>query len=205
MILARKRRHNTVPREPYNKGMKGLAALALAAALLGEGEADYRSARRKIELIRSERVAAGTYVTLRPQELTAYARREVSTVAPEGIRDPRVELGNRTALGAAYIDFPKLRQALGQPMNRLLARLLAGERPVRVKARIRSGAGRATFELERVEISGWAVEGAALDFLIRNFVLPYYPEAKIGQPFELAHRIERLEVRPGEVRVVIGR
>jgi hypothetical protein len=43
-----------------------------------------------------------------------------------------------------------------------------------------------------------------LDFLIQNFVLPYYPDAKIGQPFELAHRIDRLEVRPGEVRVVIA-
>lgn len=90
-------------------------------------------------------------------------------------------------------------------MGWLMARLLAGERPVRVKARIRSGGGRATVDLERVEISGLTVSGAALDFLIRNFVLPYYPEAKIGQPFELAHRIERLEVRPSEVRVLIKR
>jgi len=186
--------------------MGWVVAMALAtAALLGEGEADYRSAQRKIGLIRSERVAAGSWVSLKPQELTAYARQEVQTVAPEGVRDPRVELGHGWASGSAYIDFPKLRRALGQPLGWLFERLLAGERPVRVRARIRSGGGQATVELERVEIGGLAVEGAALEVLIRSFVLPYYPEVKIGQPFELAHRIERLEVRPGMVRVLIGR
>lgn len=173
--------------------------------LLGGPEADYWSARRKIELIRTDRVAPGTYVTLRPAELEAYAEQEIRGVAPEGVRQPRLELGHGGAKGFAYIDFPKLRRALGHPMGWLMSQLLAGERPVRVKARIRSGGGRATVDLERVEISGLAVSGAALDFLIRNFVLPYYPEAKIGRPFELAHRIERLEVRPTEVRVVIGR
>ena len=179
--------------------------MGLAACLLAGAEADYWSAKRKIELIQSDQVAAGAHVTLRAGELEAYAKREIRSVAPEGVREPRLELGNGEAKGFAYIDFPKLRRALGHPMGWLMARLLAGERPVRVKARIRSGGGRATVDLERVEISGLTVSGAALDFLIRNFVLPYYPEAKIGQPFELAHRIERLEVRPSEVRVLIKR
>ena len=183
--------------------MKWLAAAA--TCLLAGTEADYWSAKQKIELIQTERVAAGTYLTLRPAELEAYAEREMRSVAPEGVRQPRVELGYGEAKGFAYIDFPKLRRGLGHPTGWLISRLLAGERPVRVEARIRSGGGWATVDLERVEISGLAVSGAALDFLIRNFVFPYYPEAKVGRPFELAHRIERLEVRPGEVRVVIGR
>jgi len=177
----------------------------MGAGALAGGEADYWSAKRKLERIQSERVPAGTYVALRAEELTAYARQEVVSVAPEGIREPRVELGNQEATGFAYIDFPKLRRSLGQPLGWLLARLLAGERPVRVKARIRSGGGLARVDLERVEIAGLAVQGGVLEFLIRNFVLPYYPEAKVGQPFELAHRIERLEVRPTEVRVWMGR
>jgi hypothetical protein len=48
-----------------------------------------------------------------------------------------------------------------------------------------------------------AISGGALDFLIRNFLLPYYPDAKVGVPFELGHRIERLEVEPTGVGVLI--
>jgi hypothetical protein len=33
----------------------------------------------------------------------------------------------------------------------------------------------------------------------------YYPSAKVGQPFELGHNIERIEVRPAGVDVLIGR
>jgi hypothetical protein len=177
----------------------------MAAALLwADADADYRSARRKFDLIQSEQAPAGSVVTLRPRELEAYAEREVQTVAPQGVRDPRLELTSGRATGSAYVDFPKLRQSTGKPLGWLMSRLLAGERSVRVTARIRSGGGQATVDLERVEVSGLSIGGAALDFLIQNFVLPYYPDAKIGQPFELAHRIDRLEVRPGEVRVVIA-
>ncbi len=31
-----------------------------------------------------------------------------------------------------------------------------------------------------------------------------YPQAKIGEPFELGHRIERVEVRPSAVSLLIG-
>jgi hypothetical protein len=44
-----------------------------------------------------------------------------------------------------------------------------------------------------------------LDFLIQQYLVPNYPAAKVGQPFELGHRIERLDVRPSEVGVVIGK
>ena len=42
-----------------------------------------------------------------------------------------------------------------------------------------------------------------LDFLIQNYLLPYYPEAKIGQPFELNHRMDRLDIKPNQVAVYI--
>jgi hypothetical protein len=177
----------------------------VGAALLAQGEADYQSAKRKLELIQSEHLPLGTYVALRPRELTAYAQREVRKVVPEGVRQPRVQLGDGEATAFAYLDFPKLRRSTGKPLGWLMARLLAGERPVRVKARVLSSGGQARVDLERVEIGGLAVGGAALEFLIGNFVLPYYPDAMIGRPFELAYGIERLEVRPTEVRVVIGR
>lgn len=83
--------------------------------------------------------------------------------------------------------------------------MLDGERPVTISARIRSEGGQATVEVQSVEISGITLEGPMLDFLIRNYLLPAYPDAKVGQPFALGHRIERLDVQPSAVGVVIGR
>jgi hypothetical protein len=60
-------------------------------------------------------------------------------------------------------------------------------------------------DLQRVEISGVAADGRTLDFLIQNIFLPLYPNAVLGRPFELGHRIERLDVGPAAVAVVIGR
>jgi hypothetical protein len=56
-----------------------------------------------------------------------------------------------------------------------------------------------------VEISSVTIDGKTLDFLIQNFLLAKYPDAIVGRPFELGHRIERLDVQPAAVGVVIGR
>jgi hypothetical protein len=56
-----------------------------------------------------------------------------------------------------------------------------------------------------VQISGITLDGRTLDFLIQHFLLPVYPEAAVGRPFELGDRIERLDVQPGGVDVVVGR
>jgi hypothetical protein len=60
-------------------------------------------------------------------------------------------------------------------------------------------------EVQRVEVSGISVDGSTLDFLIRNFLIPMYPDAAVNRPFGLGHRIERLDVQPGAVHVLIGR
>ena len=99
----------------------------------------------------------------------------------------------------------KLRRALGYQTGWLMSKLLDGDRPVSVTARIRSAGGRATVDLQRVEISGVAIDGGTLDFLIENVLLPLYPNAVLGRPFELGHRIEKLDVRPAAVAVLIGR
>jgi hypothetical protein len=177
----------------------------LAAVALSAPAVDSANVKRKIQLIQQDRAPSGTKVTLKRDELNAYVRGEVAAVAPAGVRDPRVVLGINRATGYAYVDFPKLRQAQGKPMGRLLAWLVGGERPIRLDARIRSGGGKAMVNIERLEISGIVLSGATLDWLIRNFLWSYYPEAKVGKPFELAHRIDRLEIEPAEVRVVIGR
>jgi hypothetical protein len=53
-----------------------------------------------------------------------------------------------------------------------------------------------------VEVAGIPIQGSALDFLIRNYVIPHYPEAKVGKPFELHEHVERIEVKPGTAYIV---
>ncbi|MBK9170963.1 MAG: hypothetical protein IPM24_26385 [Bryobacterales bacterium] len=185
--------------------MRRFAALVLVWLPLGGAPAnDYAAARQKFNLIETERARPGTSVLLTARELNAYLHTEIRRVAPAGIRDAQLTLSDGVASGRALIDFVKIRQAQGQDPGWLLSKLLDGERPVEVAARIRSGRGWATVDVERVAISGVPIEGAALEFLINTYLRAYYPDARVGKPFELGYGIERLEVAPGVVRVHIG-
>jgi hypothetical protein len=180
-----------------------LVALAVLCPLLAG--AVVVTAQSKIDLIQRDGVPRGSAVVIGQDELNAYIRDRVAGTFRQSIRGARIDLGAGRATGSAYIDFPKMGQATGRPLGWFLSWLLAGDRPVRVEARIRSGGGQAQVDLDRVEVSGVAIGGGALDYLIRNFVMPRYPDATFGRPFALGHRVERLEVRPGAVRVVIAR
>ena len=183
-------------------GMRRLWVVSLCIAALAVASDPYDSARRKIESIESDSLHPGARVTLSPRELEAWVARE----APDGVRNPHLELqAGEQARGAALIDFGRVRRAQGHPPGWLLSRLLDGERPVAVTARIRSGQGHAQVDVQRVEISGITIDGATLDFLIRNFLQPLYPNAAVGQPFDLSHHIDRFDVQPGAVAVVIGK
>ncbi len=103
------------------------------------------------------------------------------------------------------VDFGKVRRAQGYQPGWLMSKLLDGERPVSVTARIDSGGGKATVRVERVEISGFQIDGSSLDFLIQNFVIPLYPDAAVDRPFEMGHRIEKLDIQPAAVGVWIGK
>jgi hypothetical protein len=178
------------------------AILLLGLATLGAAPNDYLSAKQKFDSIESDRLRAGSRVELSVGELDAYAGQAV----PAGVRNPRLQLvAPGVATGTAMVDFGKLRRAHGYQTGWLMSKLLDGDRPVSVTARIRSAGGQATVDLQRVEISGLAIDGPTLDFLIQNVLLPLYPDAVVGRPFELGHRIERLDVGPAAVAVLIGR
>ena len=178
------------------------AILLLGLATLGAAPNDYLSAKQKFDSIESGHLKAGSRVELSAGELDAYAEQAV----PAGVRNPRLQLvAPGMATGTAMVDFGKLRRAHGYQTGWLMSKLLDGDRPVSVTARIRSAGGQATVDLQRVEISGLAIDGPTLDFLIQNVLLPLYPDAVVGRPFELGHRIERLDVGPAAVAVLIGR
>ncbi len=167
--------------------------------------ADPQAARlsRKIDIIESGKAKPGTIYTFTVAELNAWARAKVPSVVPQGLREPRLELGTNSATGYALVDFIKMRQGAGEETNWLVTKLIQGEKRVKVTARIQSANGRATVYLQRVEIGGLAVTGSTLDFLIHTFFMPLYPNAKIDEPFELADRIDHIEVTPAAARVYI--
>ena len=174
-------------------------------ALLGAPSNDYLSVQRKFQLIETGRLKPGSRVVLTPHELNAYAAHEVPLITG-GVRQPRLNLVRpEVARATALIDFAELRRSQGDPPGLLMSHLLDGERPVAVTARIRSSAGHATVDVLSVEISGLTLDGRTLDFLVQHFLLPLYPDAAIGRPFELGDRIEKIDVQPAGVRVLIGR
>ncbi len=166
---------------------------------------NYASIERKLSAIEKGSLAPGARVVLTSAELNAYVARQAALAAPGAVRNTRLELGSGTAAGSALVNFLKLRQTQGEGPGWLATRLLDGERPVRVTARIDSGQGKARVKVERVEISGVAIEGAVLDFIVEHYLRPTYPDVKIDEPFELGYRIERLVIRPPAVDVIIGR
>ncbi len=182
--------------------MLALAGVSISLAVAADRA--YDSARRKIDMIAEERARPGSRVWLSLAELDAYARVTALEAAPKGLRNPRLELGYGAAVGSALIDFSLLRQSAGAAPNPLVAWFLSGERPVRAEARIESGGRRATVHIQKVTLASLTVHGSPLDFLIENFLLPRYPDAVIGRPFELQHNMERFEVSPKGVNVVIG-
>ena len=165
--------------------------------------AEYLSVTHKFKLIENERLRRGARVTLTAGELNAYAQHEVAEAFPSGVRGLKLVLTPGGAIGSGFIDFGKVRRAQGNPPGWLMSKFLDGERPVEVTASIRSGGGRATVDVQSVKISGLSIEGRTLDFLIRYYLQPNYPDAKVGTPFELSHRMDRFEIRPGAVDVVI--
>ncbi|HLK50438.1 MAG TPA: hypothetical protein VKT49_20000 [Bryobacteraceae bacterium] len=171
----------------------------------GAAASDYLSAQRKFQSIEQGRLKPGSRVEITIPELNAYVEHELPMVTG-GVRQPRLTvLRPEVAQASALINFAEVRRSQGNPPGWLMSQLLEGERPVTVTARIRSSAGQATVDVLRVQISGVTLDGRTLDFLIQHFLLPLYPDAAVGRPFELGDRIEKLDVQPGGVGVWIGR
>lgn len=181
-----------------------LVLLAVPFLLVGS-RSEYFSAQHKLDLIEKGHLKPGARVTLSERELNAYVEQELPKTVPQGVREPKLELGAGTATGSALIDFLKLENAHGTPPGFLMRQLLQGEHIVTVAARITTANGRATVDIQSVEVGGMTIQGRLLDYLIHNYLQAYYPEAKVGQPFEMSYRIDRLDIQPNRVDVIIRR
>jgi len=175
------------------------------AAALSAADPQAVAVQRRLDLIQEGKAKPGSVFHFTPAELNAWVRMKVPSIIQDGFRDPLLQLGNGTASASARVDFIKVRHSEGVETSWLVAKLIQGEKLVTAKASIQSANGKATVHIIRVEIGGLAVTGAPLDFLVQNFLLPFYPDAKIDEPFELAGDVDRIVVTPAEVRVYIRR
>lgn len=174
------------------------------AVPVGAGDPAYERAQKKIDLLSGGLALPGSVIVFSEDEISAWVRAWVPARYP-GVRAPRIVLGTGSATASAMIDFAEVMRGQGKPLGPAAAMVAGGEHPVSVAVRIESGGGEAVVTPTRVEVSEAVVTGSVLDFLVKTFLLPLFPEAKIGQPFELGAGIDRLEVRPDGVRVTMKR
>ncbi len=194
--------HGTVKQDMNERRL--LALGLLLSLLLAGSYSDYVAVRQKFAAIESDKLKPGSRVSLTRAELNAYVQQDLARRFPDGVRNLALDLAKGAAVGSALVDFNRVRRAQGKDPGWFWSRVLNGERPVRVTARVASQNGSATVDVQEVEISGMTLDGPVLDYLVSNYLLPNYPGAKVGQAFELGHHIERLDVQPGVVHVLIG-
>jgi hypothetical protein len=175
--------------------------LAVILLLTAFSASDYFSAKQKLSLIEEEKMRPGSVLVFSPAEVNAYAHYRAQLNGVEGVRDPRFQIQTGRVRASALIDFVKLQETKGEPPGWVMRQLLSGERPVTVDLRVTSNGGRCRVDVERVEVSGVPVEGRGLEFLIDHFFRPRFPEAKIGEWFELHYRLEAIELSPRGVLV----
>jgi hypothetical protein len=182
---------------------RSIGVLVMALPALFAADPAYQSAEFKLERLEKQDLKPGEVVEFTPQEVDAWVRIGVPEAVPEGVKNPRLEIGMDSATGSALVDFLKIKEARGSSTNRLLASMIEGEHPLKVSVRIACGTGKCTVSLTRMELAGAVVEGALLDFLIKSFFVPLYPDAKINQPFEVGYNVDRIDFRPEGIRVTI--
>jgi len=162
-------------------------------------------ARRKLEAIDKGQVASGETVRFSRQELLEYAREELSRNKVRGVRSPNFLLGANHATGSAHVDFHLLQGSVrGRPPGILSRLLLSGERYLEVELRLSSERGWCRIDLLSVEVDGWDINGKALEWLIQNYVMQRYPNAKINTWFQLENNIKQVALTPAELRVLIA-
>jgi len=186
----------------YTGIVRWLLLLAVTASILLAGDSLADSAQKKLDSISDRKPKPGAVVTLSAKEVNAWIQEKAGKAFPEGIRNEHIDLGPGTADGTALMDLTKISKTKNG-VNPLIARLIEGERPVRIAIRVESAKGRATVFLTHVELSGVAIDGSILDFLIKHFVQPRYPDIKINEPFDLDFNIDHIEMQPTGVRILI--
>jgi len=181
-----------------------LLALVLPVLPAPVSKYDRLPVQQKIDYIENGKLPPGTMLSFPERDVNTFLVKKAKEKVPEGLRDPKVVIRDGAAVGHAYVDFVKMRHAQGNDMNWLMRKLLEGEHPISVSGKLTSANGMAKVDLDRVEIGGNSIRGRALDMLIRTFVNPLYPSAKVGEQFELGYNMDRIELKQGVAHVLMA-
>src|ERR1700750_2564200 len=100
----------------------------MVASCVGAIPREAASVNRKLDLIESGRLRAGSRVHFASGDLNAWLREEAHRDFPGAVSNVRLDLGNNAAAGYADVDFVKLRQAAtGESPGWLMRNLFSGE------------------------------------------------------------------------------
>lgn len=186
--------------------LRKIALIGLAISCAGAISREAASVGRKLDLIETGRLRFGSRVDFASRELNVWLREQARRYFPGALNNVRVDPGNNAATGYADVDFVKLRQAAtGESPGWIVRNLFSGERPIVVQAHFVSAHGGARVDIDSVRISGVPIEGRALDFLIRNYVRPTFPDLRLSEWFRLANRVDHIAATPAGATVFIGR
>lgn len=160
------------------------------------------SARQKLASIKEEKLIAGSAVTITTQEWNAWVRAEIAEEKDIGLREPKIALGQGSVTFDVIADLGKL--AAGANGAGVFARMLEGERTVKIVMRPETANGKITVHLESAEISGVALSGVILKLVAQLVVSTLFDDVKIDEPFDLPHKVDRATVEPEKSIFFIG-
>jgi len=179
-----------------------IGIFALAPALLAAGDPTAAICRAKLNLIKQNKATPGSVFVFPPAEINAWAREELGE-EDLGIHDPKLEFGDGgTVTFNATVDLSKI-AGKKSDITALFARLLEGQRPVKLTIRPETASGKITLHLISAEIAGIPLSGVILETLAGFVVQHIYEDAKVSEPFDLGHNIDHAIVEPMSLRVFI--
>ncbi len=183
--------------------------LALAAGLGSQSKVQNAKSAEQLAASMEQKLARVTQnanhhrpltTVLSQEEINAYFALRMGSRIPKGVYDVRFELDPGRPAAFGTVDFDEYKAAAKRPVNPVLDLLLQGRKAVAVRAAYESPSkGYGLFHLESVTIGTFTVRGALLDFLLRWFVLPRYPNAAVDRPFPLPANIQKGAVEEGRV------
>lgn len=176
--------------------------LALLLLLVAD---DFASIQRKMDDIVKEHVRRGERIVMPRRELDAYLRAQADAIAPRAVHNTKVEPFEGGGTVSANVNFLELNKARGGQSNWMMEKMLEGDRFVKVTVHVQTDHGKARVNVDRVEIGGAAISGAPLDYMIQNYVIPQFPNAKVDQWFTMDHHMDRIDIHPSGATVVIAK
>lgn len=138
-------------------------------------------------------------------ELNSYLRFKMPEQLPVGLTDPAISLIGRDRVSArAVIDLDVVREKRSSGSWFDPTSYLSGRIPIAAIGAVRTGDGKARFEVERVEVSGVAVPRSLLQQIVAFYTTSDQRPggASLDDTFEMPAQIRQIDVQAGLAVVI---